>query len=543
MRHTIFLLILISFISACSQRKVKEDDPNIIFIVCDDLNDAIKPLAGHPQAVTPNLEKLADMGVNFTNAQVNSPICGPSRASFLTGLYPHTTGYFGYNFIEDHWRNNPTLGESITMMEHFRNHGYHVIGTGKIFHNSQEDWTVWDEFGVPPSWGPWPWDGTPDDAFEFDSLSPWRNSVVHPGMPPSFGIDDQFGSIDDVPVVPADPANDIPGYAGWRLFFKDFKYEGPADRDLMPDELNAQWVKEKLNENHKKPFLMCVGINRPHSPMWAPQEFFDMFGLDTLQLAEALENDDMDCADAIIDSGRLSTGIYGRVKYNKIMNAGGKEFLKEWTQAYLANVAFLDAQIGVIMNALENSKYAENTYIFFTSDHGYHMGEKDWLFKNSVWEESARVPLLVAGPEIQKSKQCAAPVSLIDLFPTFIDLANLPVNVNSKTNRIPLDGHSLLPLMLNPENDKWEGPDVALTAVASNTVLELGEPGKIEDQFYSVRSKHYRYVLCPNGEEELYHHQTDPYEWNNLANNSNYINVKTSLRNQLMKILNSNGHE
>ncbi len=534
---SLIILVLLTLVSCNMNQDSKNEKPNILFIVCDDLNDAIEPLMGHPQTVTPNLQKLAERGVSFTNAHVNSPICGPSRASFLTGLHPHTTGYFGYNFVEDHWRNNPTLKNSVTMIDYFRENGYYVMGTGKVFHNSQEEWDAWDEFGIMPSWGPWPWDGTPDDKTLFDSLNEWRNSAIHPNMPETFGVDEQFGTIDDIPVVPADEENDVPGYAGWRLFFKAFKYNGKEDRDLMPDELNAEWVSEKLNEKHEKPFLMCVGINRPHSPMWAPKEFFDMYGLDTLQVAKSLDNDDADCASAIVDSGRLSSRLYGRVKYDKIIEAGGEAFLKEWTQAYLANVSFLDAQIGKIIKSLENSEYADNTYIFFTSDHGYHMGEKDWLFKNTVWEETTRVPFLVAGPGIPSGKVSLKPITLVDLYPTFLDLANLPRDVNRATNKVSLDGHSIVPLMLSPDKNEWTGPDFALTAVASNTPLEIGEPGKVMDQFYSVRSEQYRYILCPNGEEELYDHESDPYEWHNLAGDEAYDEVKAGLKDELMGLL------
>jgi arylsulfatase A-like enzyme len=130
--------------------------PNLFFICCDDLNDAIAGLGGHPQAQTPNLDRLCERGVRFTNGQVNVPICGPSRASFLSGLSPWTTGYFGYNFTRDPWWNNPTLGQQPTFMEHAGANGYGVYGTGKIFHNGQEKQSVWNrEHGHKVDWGPW----------------------------------------------------------------------------------------------------------------------------------------------------------------------------------------------------------------------------------------------------------------------------------------------------------------------------------------------------------------------------------------------------
>jgi arylsulfatase A-like enzyme len=521
-----------SILTACNSKEAKENKtgkPNIIFIICDDLNDAIGSLQGHPQVRTPNLDRLANMGVNFVNAQVNAPICGPSRESILTGLYPHTTGYYGYNFIKDHWKNNPTLSSSITFMEHFRNNGYKVLGTGKIFHNSQEDYTVYDEFGIPPTHGPWPWDGTPDDYYMFGSLAPWGNSVLHPDFPDYFDKGEQFGPLSNVPVVPPDPENNIPGYSGWRLFFKKFIYKDKDNRDLMPDELNAKWTIEKLQEEHDKPFMICVGINRPHAPMWAPDEFFDMYGLDTLKITEILENDTIDISKSFYHSEGFPLSRYKRIVENGL--------LKEWTRAYLANVSFLDVQIGNILDGLEKSKYADNTYIFFTSDHGMHMGEKNWLFKNSVWEESARVPLLVTGPGIPKGRKCIQPVSLIDLYPTFNELANISKSPNDQANQVSIDGHSLVPLMENPEKGKWDGPDVAITAVRGNDKLELGEPGKKEKQFFSLRSERYRYIICPNGEEELYDHEVDPNEWKNVVNEPGYKNTLDEFRKKFKKLV------
>jgi arylsulfatase A-like enzyme len=532
-----FALLLLT--TACSQPPQTEEQtptkPNIVFIVCDDLNDAIGAMQGHPQAITPHIDRLASEGVLFTNAQVNVPICGPSRASFLTGLYPHTTGYFGYNFISDHWLNNPVLKESRTFLQHFQDNGYHVMGTGKIFHNNQEDWSQFDEFGVAPDWGPWPWDGTSDDEIEFDSLSPWRNSVVHPSMPGGFGIDDSFGSLHDVPNVPADADNDVPGYSGWRLFFKPFKYNSAADRDLMPDELNARWVQDKVKEQYEKPFLMCVGINRPHTPMFAPQEFFDLFPLDSVQTARAKKDDLSDVPLIIKENGGLGSGLYGFHKYDHVMDAGGESMLKKWTQAYLANVTFLDEQIGKIVEAIRNSAYGANTYIFFTSDHGYHMGEKEYLFKNSPWEEAARVPLIVVGPGIG-SAVVPQPVSLVDLFPTFNALSRLGDQVNAHTNELPLDGHSLLPLLM-PGRGEWEGPDVALTAVAGDQPLEMATPGPPALQNYSVRSERFRYIRYYNGAEELYDHQDDPYEWRNLADEPDYSDIKSQLKKQLFSLV------
>ena len=499
--------------------------PNIIFIVADDLNDAVAPYGGHPQVITPNISKMAEMGTMFTNAHANSPICGPSRASFLTGLHATTTGYYGYNFVEDHWKNNATLAHATTFIEYFRKNGYKTLGTGKIQHNNQEDWSIWDEFGVPPDWGPWPWDGTKKAETEFDRPSPWRSSVVHPDMPNTFSIDDQFGSLDNVPVVKSDADSGIKGYKGWRLNFKKFKYNGSEDRDLMPDELNALWASEKLNEKHKKPFLICIGINRPHSPMFAPKEYFDLYGMDTLKLAITKAGDRDDCAQSLFTGS--GTGNYGSYKYKNVLNAGGKKLLKKWTQAYLANISFVDVQIGKILEAVNNSDYKDNTYIVLTSDHGYHMGEKKLLFKNSLWGKATKVPFIVLGPDIIAGRKEGHPISLIDLYPTLLDLCKLP------QDDLRLDGHSIKPFMTEGNANSWEGKEYALIAVASNDKLEIGIPGKKERQHYSIITERYRYIRSNTGEEELYDHKSDPNEWDNRIDKEDCEPIKTEMRKKL----------
>jgi arylsulfatase A-like enzyme len=534
----LFCLVTIAFAQAPgTEAPATSDRPNIIFMIADDLNDSLGVMDGHPGAKTPELDALAKRGVLFTNAQVNSPICGPSRSSFLTGLYPHTTGYYGFNFVQDHWRNNPKLKKAVTIPEHFRASGYKIFVTGKIYHNSQEQVSLWYEQGIPPSWGPWPWNGTRDQGYEHGQMSPWRNSVPHPGLPKAFGIDGAFASLENVPNVRANPEKSVPGYDGWRLFFRPFKYNDADDRDLMPDELNAQWVAEQLAKDHDRPFIMLVGFNRPHSPMYVPQEFLDLHPIDEIQLAPRLEGDTDDVAeDFKPGTSKLSSGGYGYLKYKQVMGNGGEARLKEWTQAYLGSVSFVDSQVGKIMQALKDSAYAKNTIVIFTSDHGYHMGEKNMLFKNTPWEEAARVPLIVAGPGVTPDVKIDQPVTLVDLYPTLIDQANLPDNPNVKTNRLPLDGHSFKPLLHgNPAG--WTGPAVALSSVAHNQKLAMSEPGKVENQHHTVRSSRYRYIRSAGGGEELYDHQNDPHEWHNLAGQDAHAKTLVMMRVEMSKLI------
>jgi arylsulfatase A-like enzyme len=172
----------------------------------------------------------------------------------------------------------------------------------------------------------------------------------------------------------------------------------------------------------------------------------------------------------------------------------------------------------------------------FTSDHGFHMGEKDLLIKHTTWEESTRVPFVMSDPRGAASGAvCDHPVSLVDLYPTLADLCGLPSDPNAGGNGTPLDGSSMRPLLDDPEGE-WGGPDVAVTAVCGTTPVEIGEPGKREDQQFTVRSRHWRYVLYSNGDEELYDHRSDPHEWNNLAGDSAHAATQADLRNQLLGI-------
>jgi len=204
-----------------------------------------------------------------------------------------------------------------------------------------------------------------------------------------------------------------------------------------------------------------------------------------------------------------------------------------WTQAYLASVSFVDAQLGHLMKALEESAYAKNTLVVFTSDHGYHMGEKSLIFKNTLWEESARVPLLVAGPRVKPGTECMRPVSLVDLYPTLLEYCELPGDPNAGGNGKALDGHSLIPLMAASFSGEWEGPGTALTAVCSQQELELDQPGPVQEQHYSIRSERYRYIRYRNGEEELYDHRYDPYEWFNLAGDPSLKELKGAMEESL----------
>jgi len=540
----IISFFLLMNLSGCGEKIVPQKDqkPNVIFIIADDLNDAVSPLGGHPQALTPNIDRLIKSGMCFTNAHSNNPLCGPSRASMCSGLYPHTSGYFGG--LSYDYRQNPTLKDSKTFIEHFRDNGYKVYGTGKVLHHHHQDPALWDNFdgengfGIQPSFGPYAWNGVDENET--------GHRIPHPGLPKELYENSQVGnyadvtvaSLGNVPEYKPDPANGIPGYKGWRLYKKPFRYVNDDDRDLMPDELSANWAVKLLQKEHKKPFFISVGFMRPHVPHIAPQKYFDKFPIDSIQIATILENDTADCAKILVRDFNYGAGnLDGIENYMAAVKAGGFDAgLKRWTQAYLACVNFVDDQLGKILDTLENSKYAENTIIVFTSDHGYHMGEKSWLYKNTLWEESTKVPFVWSGPGIRNGVKTDHPTSLIDIYPTLNDLCGLPANPNENTNQVPLDGSSLKQILQKSETKDFQGPDFALTWVASKTgtVKNAGDVSNAEDHHATIRDKRFRYILCINGEEELYDHQNDPFEWHNLADNSEFQNVKNEMKNKLI---------
>ena len=256
--------------------------PNVVMIVCDDLNDYVAGMAGHPQARTPKIAKLARSGVAFARAYSNNPVCAPSRASFLTGILPHTSK----NLFWGKWYRNPVLKNSKTIMEHFRDNGYHVAGSGKLMHHHLR--AVWSEYKHTADYGPFVYDG--------------KNRVAHPSVPEPFKsigpVDGSYAPLSDLPY-----GRDAKGNRGWIYGVwgktKKFRYIDEDDRDPTPDERNAAWaaarIRQFAEEGSGKPFFLGVGFIRPHTPLHVPRRFFDMFPLDSVKMPVIKPNDAEDC--------------------------------------------------------------------------------------------------------------------------------------------------------------------------------------------------------------------------------------------------------
>ena len=490
---------------------------NVIFIVCDDLNDYQGAFGGHPQIKTPNIDKLASSGVRFVNAQSNVPVCSPSRNSFVTGVYPHTSRDFGWTDLKE----QTVLKNNKTFMRFFKENGYLTLGTGKITHgNSIDDWDVWGH-KLTNNYGPFYYNG--------------KKNLPNPKVPSPYNsigpIDGSYGRLSDV-----ENSNGVKGAPGWVYGWTKtpFRYVNDDDRDLLQDELHAQWAINKLkeleNDDSDKPFFMGIGFVRPHTPLHAPDRYFDMYPIDEISLEPWIKNDTEDTFwDANFGHRK---NLKGPRYYKMLLESYGGDrslALKHIVQAYMACVTFVDTQIGKLINALDRSSLKNNTMVVLTSDHGWHLGEKNQVFKNSPWEESARIPLILRLPMGPSGKEISQAVSLVDLYPTFIDYCNLVGDhkLNNKGGR--LGGNSLRPLV---ENKKWQGPNGALTIVGN-----VGQKTTVYEQNFSYRTENWRYIRYAKGQEELYDHRNDPYEWHNLASEKKFKKTKRKLSDEMQQLI------
>jgi arylsulfatase A-like enzyme len=511
--------------------------PNVLFIIVDDLNDMPLHPAGKPLVPTPNFDRLASRGVSFTNAHCNDPICAPSRSSMLTGLYPQTSSLY---WFED-WRQNAVLNESVTMTEHLATNGYDVYGVGKIYHGNQDPMEFYKDRGPGGNIGPWPWDGNkttrrgflphPQQLFFYDD-------DADPDM--DYKWEHTFGPLSRIPDYAADAKTGMAGHRGWMLSGEPFRYVNDTDRDPMPDEQNVQWAKSILAKNHDKPFFLFTGFSRTHTPLYAPQEYFDRFPIDQIEIPKGLLAGDLDdCAPSL-----ANRSLYAFRRYQMLFkHADQPDLFKQWLQAYMACVSFIDDQVGAVLDALEASGHANDTVVILTSDHGFQVGGKESLYKQTLWDSGTRIPFIVAGlPGMPQGVTCNQPISLIDVYPTINDLCRLPTNPHRDRTGYELDGHSIKPLLLDP-NSQWNGPTVAITAL----------PGKDHSQHevhigtlyphFSVRSKDWRYSLTSDGQEELYHYPSDPNEFTNLATKPEHQDQKEALKKELVRLRDGQGWE
>lgn len=460
MRWIVVLCALTALCTATAEKK-----PNVLFIAVDDLNDWIGCVGGNPQVKTPHLDKFnAEGGMVMFDAHASSTVCGPSRSSLLTGKYPHKTGVYGNT---TNLRNAPKAKDLVTLPQYFSKYGYHTLSSGKIFH--KHSWPG-SELGDN---GQWAFDEWVQEKGGVGAISKER------------------------------PVNGLPPLPGDNSYHSRAFEWGPTvgnDETKMKDYITAEWAVKQLNSrDFEKPFFMAIGFSKPHLPWYVPQKYFDMYPLDEVVLPKTIPNDLEDIVD------KHGNPIQPHGTWLRVEKAG---MHKEAVRAYLATITFLDDCVGVLLDGLAESPYADNTIVMLWGDHGWHLGEKQKYGKTQLWQESCRVPFMVKVPGVTpNNKKCMGVVNLIDMYPTLIDLCGLPKNPEN-------DGRSFAKLLHNPDME-WNTP----------TLTDYNYAGhRIYDGRYSY------IVFMEKGTEELYDHQKDPMEWNNLVDHPEYKQIKERLK-------------
>jgi arylsulfatase A-like enzyme len=428
---------------------------NVLFIISDDLNN-FEGCYGDPRAKTPNIDRLAKRGVRFDRAYCQFPLCAPSRNSFLTGLYPNSSGILQNGLIF-----RQTVPSQISLPQAFRRAGYFAARLGKLYH-----------YGVPNSIGT---DGADDPASWELEMNP-------------AGVD----RLVELPHVFTFKPGEFGGTLSW--------YASPHPDEQHTDGLlaaDAEWVLEHLAKQDR-PFFLAVGFFRPHTPYVSPKDYFDLYPKQEMPVVRGIKEDQADIPPIALQSYKTPPKMTDDQR-------------RECVQAYRASISFMDAQVGHVIDALDRLGLAENTVVVFTSDHGYHMGEHGLWQKMSIFEESARVPLLIVAPDVSKKGIVArTPVGLIDLYPTLTALCGVKAPDN-------LQGQSLVPML---KDANAEGRGWALSQVTRGG-------GKDREQKrifgYSLRTAQWRYTEWDEGKQgtELYDHEDDPKELTNLAHSAN----------------------
>ena len=426
--------------------------PNILFIAIDDLNDWVGPLKGHPQVQTPYMDRLAARGTVFTNAHCQAPICNPSRTSLMTGLRPSTTGVYA---LFPWFRDIEELKDLVTLPQILAQHGYRTYTTGKIYHGrTGRTYNEFDVIGPPASVG---------------------------ALPPRKLVD----TPQPHPLV------------DWGVF--------PHRDEDKGDWKVATWAADQLKKGMPEPFFLSAGFFLPHVPLYATQKWFDLYPEETLQLPP-MRRDDRD------DTPHFSWFLHWRLPEPRLKFLEEANQWKNIVRSYLASVSFVDSQVGRVLDALEAGGHAENTIVVLWSDHGWHLGEKLITGKNTLWDRSARVPLIFAGPGVSKGAVSGRPAELLDMYPTLLEAAGLPAKGG-------LDGHSLMP-QLKDANAPREWP--AITTQNHDN--------------HGIRSERWRFIQYADGSEELYDMKADPNEWKNLAGDASYESVLGEHRRWIPKV-------
>jgi iduronate 2-sulfatase len=452
--------------------------PNVLFIISDDLNNLLG-CYGDPLARSPNIDRLAARGARFDRAYCAFPLCGPSRNAMLCGLYANSTGILANAQIF-----RQTIPTHHSLPQAFRLAGYFSARIGKLYH-----------YNVPNSIG----------TNGHDDPGSWELEANPAGV----------DRLEEHPKIFTLTPNQFGGTLSW--------YASPQPDDRHTDAMeaaDAEWILERCARQKDRPFFLAVGFFRPHTPYVSPKKYFDMHPAEKMPVVQGVKEDQAD-----IPAPGL--GSY-KTEQDKLTD----ELRRECRQAYNASITFMDAQVGRLLDALDRTGLAQNTIIVFTSDHGYHVGEHGLWQKMSLFEESARVPLLIVAPgTAQPGIVVKTPVSLVDVYPTLTELCNVPAPDN-------LQGQTLAPMLKDPST---VGRGWAITQVSrgggarrATVTRDAGSDGR---RFfgYSLRTPRWRYTEWDGGKagRELYDHEADPKELTNLAKNPAQATTVEDLSKQL----------
>jgi iduronate 2-sulfatase len=450
------LLTPSSFFCQTLKSEKQASKKNVLLIMADDMNWVLG-CYGHKQIKTPNIDALAEHSIRFNKAYCQVSVSNPSRSSLLTGLRPDKTGIYGNNYSV-----RELHPDVVTMPQYFKENGYWTGVTGKIFHFGNDDeksWT-WIQPWNPDSLG----EKSKDHRWRFSEEKTTKGEGGHVGKE---------------------------RWMNWRA----------VESGLLQDDRTANFAMEQINSLSKdQAFFFGVGFIRPHDAFYAPKRFFDLYPIESMQLP------------AQDETYPIPESAYGWKPWLKSFKTMNDLEKKELMRAYFAGVSYMDEQVGKVITALKQKGLYDNTIIVFMGDNGYHQWEKNWFAKCTVWELSARVPLIISTPEGREHPAvCDRVVELLDLCPTLVELAGL--------NPIPgRDGRSLLPLIKNPAlpEKRWKG----------KAFTQFGETR-------SVRTDQFRYCEWGSVDEALFDHISDPDEKINLAKDPKYKDLIQKFRSEL----------
>ncbi len=452
------------FTSALPPVYSQDKKMNILFIAVDDMNNDLG-CYGHPVVKSPNIDRLASQGITFANAYCQFPLSSPSRSSILTGYRPDKTRVFDltYHFRQD-------LPDITTLPQLFRNNGYYVARVGKMYH-----------YGNPGDIG----------TNGLDDRVSWTERINPAGR--------------DKTALELDVINYTPkrGLGSAMAYLSDKDGNDPEHTDGKVASEAIALMERYKNE----PFFIAAGFYKPHCPWITPSKYFDLYKPEQMKLPEI-------SGETPGQYPKLALASTNPWPYFGITS----DQALECVLAYYAAISFVDAQIGKLLDAVDSLGLRDNTIIVFWSDHGYHLGEHGLWFKQSCFEESARVPLIISVPDSKKAGQtCRRTVELVDLYPTLAEITGL-------TAPPDMEGNSLVRLLNNPKAG-WKHP--AYTQVQRGAV-----PG------HSVRTEKWRYTEWGFGEEgsELYDEIADPHELKNLAGDPSYAGTVRKMKALLKKV-------